>query len=29
MGHDIDHEAVSRELPSHVELAYDGLSFPF
>jgi phosphoribosyl 1,2-cyclic phosphate phosphodiesterase len=29
MGHDIDHEAVSRELPRGVALAYDGLSFSF
>jgi phosphoribosyl 1,2-cyclic phosphate phosphodiesterase len=29
MSHDIDHETVSRQLPPNVELAYDGLSFPF
>jgi len=29
MGHDIDHEIVSRELPRGVALAYDGLSFSF
>lgn len=29
MGHDIDHATVSRQLPPNVELAYDGLSFPF
>jgi phosphoribosyl 1,2-cyclic phosphate phosphodiesterase len=29
MGHEIEHETASRQLPPHVELAYDGLSFPF
>jgi phosphoribosyl 1,2-cyclic phosphate phosphodiesterase len=29
MGHEIEHAAVSRQLPSNVELAYDGLSFSF
>ena len=29
MSHDIEHEAVSRTLPPKVELAYDGLCFPF
>jgi phosphoribosyl 1,2-cyclic phosphate phosphodiesterase len=29
MGHEIDHVTVSRQLPPNVELAYDGLSFPF
>jgi phosphoribosyl 1,2-cyclic phosphate phosphodiesterase len=29
MAHEIEHEAVNRELPQGVELAYDGLSFPF
>jgi phosphoribosyl 1,2-cyclic phosphate phosphodiesterase len=29
MSHEIDHEAVSRQLPPNVQLAYDGLSFPF
>jgi phosphoribosyl 1,2-cyclic phosphate phosphodiesterase len=29
MGHEIEHETAGRQLPSHVELAYDGLSFPF
>jgi phosphoribosyl 1,2-cyclic phosphate phosphodiesterase len=29
MSHEIDHEEVSRTLPSHVQLAYDGLSFEF
>jgi phosphoribosyl 1,2-cyclic phosphate phosphodiesterase len=29
ISHDIEHETVSRELPSNVELAYDGLCFPF
>jgi len=29
MSHDIEHEAVSKTLPPNVELAYDGLCFPF
>jgi phosphoribosyl 1,2-cyclic phosphate phosphodiesterase len=29
MSHEIEHETVSRRLPPNVELAYDGLSFPF
>ena len=29
ISHDIDHEAVSKMLPPNVELAYDGLCFPF
>jgi phosphoribosyl 1,2-cyclic phosphate phosphodiesterase len=29
VSHDLDHEAVSRSLPANVQLAYDGLSFPF
>jgi phosphoribosyl 1,2-cyclic phosphate phosphodiesterase len=29
MSHEIDHEAVSRRLPPNVQLAHDGLSFPF
>lgn len=29
MSHEIDHAEVSRRLPPGVELAYDGLSFPF
>jgi phosphoribosyl 1,2-cyclic phosphate phosphodiesterase len=29
ISHDIEHEAVSRMLPPNVELAYDGLCFPF
>jgi phosphoribosyl 1,2-cyclic phosphate phosphodiesterase len=29
MTHDLDHETVNRQLPSHVQLAYDGLSFEF
>jgi phosphoribosyl 1,2-cyclic phosphate phosphodiesterase len=29
MSHDIDHEEVSRRLPSNVQLAHDGLSFEF
>lgn len=29
MSHDLDHEATSKLLPANVELAYDGLSFPF
>jgi phosphoribosyl 1,2-cyclic phosphate phosphodiesterase len=29
MSHEIDHVAVSQQLPFNVELAYDGLSFPF
>jgi phosphoribosyl 1,2-cyclic phosphate phosphodiesterase len=29
LSHDIDHEATSRMLPANVELAYDGLCFPF
>jgi phosphoribosyl 1,2-cyclic phosphate phosphodiesterase len=29
MSHDIDHETISRQLPANVELAYDGLCFPF
>lgn len=29
MSHELDHEEVSRRLPSRVQLAYDGLSFPF
>jgi phosphoribosyl 1,2-cyclic phosphate phosphodiesterase len=29
MGHDIDHDVVSAELPPTVSLAYDGLKFPF
>jgi phosphoribosyl 1,2-cyclic phosphate phosphodiesterase len=28
MSHDIDHEIISQQLPPHVELAYDGLTFP-
>ncbi len=29
MSHEIDHETISRTLPKNVELAYDGLCFPF
>jgi phosphoribosyl 1,2-cyclic phosphate phosphodiesterase len=29
ISHDFDHDAVSRTLPTGVELAYDGLSFAF
>jgi phosphoribosyl 1,2-cyclic phosphate phosphodiesterase len=29
ISHDIEHEAVSKTLPANVELAYDGLCFPF
>jgi phosphoribosyl 1,2-cyclic phosphate phosphodiesterase len=29
LSHDIEHETVSRQLPPNVELAYDGLCFPF
>ncbi len=29
ISHDIEHEAVSKTLPPNVELAYDGLCFPF
>jgi phosphoribosyl 1,2-cyclic phosphate phosphodiesterase len=29
MAHEIDHAAVSRQLPPHVALAYDGLRFEF
>jgi phosphoribosyl 1,2-cyclic phosphate phosphodiesterase len=29
MSHEIEHEEVNRRLPAGVELAYDGLSFPF
>jgi len=29
MSHDIDHETTNRMLPPNVELAYDGLCFPF
>lgn len=29
MCHEIDHETVNAQLPAHVRLAYDGLSFEF
>jgi len=29
MSHDLEHEATSKLLPANVELAYDGLCFPF
>jgi phosphoribosyl 1,2-cyclic phosphate phosphodiesterase len=29
MSHEIEHEEVSRQLPGHVALAYDGLTFEF
>jgi len=29
LGHEIEHDAVSRTLPAQVELAYDGLSLEF
>jgi phosphoribosyl 1,2-cyclic phosphate phosphodiesterase len=29
MSHDVEHEAVNRQLPAGVELAYDGLKFEF
>lgn len=29
MSHDLDHAETNRKLPKNVELAYDGLSFPF
>jgi phosphoribosyl 1,2-cyclic phosphate phosphodiesterase len=29
MSHELDHETINRRLPPHVQLAYDGLSFPF
>jgi phosphoribosyl 1,2-cyclic phosphate phosphodiesterase len=29
MSHDVEHEAVNRELPPGIELAYDGLQFQF
>ena len=28
MSHEVDHAAVSRELPAGMELAYDGLCVP-
>ena len=29
MCHELEHEKVNRELPPHIQLAYDGLSFEF
>lgn len=29
MNHEVDHETVSKILPPHVQLGYDGLRFPF
>ncbi len=29
MSHELEHESVNRQLPPHVQLAYDGLSFEF
>lgn len=29
MNHEMDHETINQQLPPHVRLAYDGLSFPF
>jgi phosphoribosyl 1,2-cyclic phosphate phosphodiesterase len=29
MCHDLDHATANRQLPPHVELAYDGLTFAF
>jgi phosphoribosyl 1,2-cyclic phosphate phosphodiesterase len=29
LSHELDYEAVNRDLPPHVRLAYDGLSFEF
>jgi phosphoribosyl 1,2-cyclic phosphate phosphodiesterase len=29
IAHDIDHEEVSKQLPAHVKLSYDGLEIPF
>jgi phosphoribosyl 1,2-cyclic phosphate phosphodiesterase len=29
MSHELDHETVNRQLPPHVRLAHDGLSFAF
>jgi phosphoribosyl 1,2-cyclic phosphate phosphodiesterase len=29
MCHELEHETVNRELPPHIQLAYDGLSFEF
>jgi len=29
MSHDLEHEATNKRLPSNVELAYDGLCFPY
>jgi phosphoribosyl 1,2-cyclic phosphate phosphodiesterase len=29
LSHEIDHEPVERDLPAHVRLGYDGLSFEF
>ena len=29
MAHEMDHETVNRQLPPHVQLAYDGLQFDF
>lgn len=29
LGHELDHEATEKQLPSHVRVAYDGLELPF
>ena len=29
LSHELDHETISKTLPANVELAYDGLCFPF
>jgi phosphoribosyl 1,2-cyclic phosphate phosphodiesterase len=29
IGHEIDHETVSKILPPHIQLGFDGLRFPF